>query len=274
MNSKTNPPDMNSASIPNQELELDIDANYAVEIAPDVYWVGFYDAHENLHCNPYLIRHDGDSILIDPGSVPDFPVVARKVFSIIPAESISTFILQHQDPDLCAAVPIFEDLKPDYTHKVISVKSTSYFIHHYGVKGDLIRLDLKAGKPYDYTTDAGRKLQFYWTPYAHSFGAMMTYDIASGVLFTSDILGGLGSEWELYHNEQALENMKSFMQLIMPNNQVLRYSLRLIASVGARLICPQHGQIIPAKDLPQISKALWDLPCGMDLIDDPMLREL
>ncbi|MCR9142454.1 MAG: hypothetical protein NXI24_09400 [bacterium] len=270
---KTNPA-ANPAANPAQDLELDIDANYAVEIAPDVYWVGFYDQHEQLHCNPYLIRHDGDSILIDPGSVPDFPVVARKVFSIIPAESISTFILQHQDPDLCAAVPIFEDLKPDYHHKVISVQSTSYFVHHYGVKGELIRLSLSAGEAYEYETGSGRKLQFYWTPYAHSFGAMMTFDVASGCLFTSDILGGLGAEWELYHNDQALDNMKSFMQLIMPSNQVLRYSLRLIEQVGARLICPQHGQIIQAEDLPRIVESLWDLPCGMDLIDDPILRNL
>jgi flavorubredoxin len=257
-----------------QDLQLEIDANYAVEIAPDVYWVGFYDEHEKLHCNPYLIRHNGDSILIDPGSVPDFPVVARKVFSIIPVESISTFILQHQDPDLCASVPIFEDLKGNLNHDVISVSATAYFVHHYGVKGNLVRLDLPAGRALDYTTPGGRELSFIWTPYAHSFGAMMTYDKASGVLFSSDILGGLGVEWELYHNEQALLNMKSFMQLIMPTNRILRYSLRLIQSFGAKLICPQHGQIIHAKDLPAIVDALWDLPCGLDRIEDSVLREI
>ena len=257
-----------------QDLQLDIDANYAVEIAPDIFWVGFYDEHEQLHCNPYLIRQGNESILIDPGSVPDFPVVARKVFSIVPAESISTFILQHQDPDLCAAVPIFEDLKASYEHQVISVKSTSYFVHHYGVKGELIRLDLKAGQPLKYKTPSGRELHFYWTPYAHSFGAMMTYDVTSGALFTSDILGGLGADWELYHNDAALKNMKQFMQLIMPTNQIMRYSLKLIEKINPQLICPQHGQIIPGADYPAIMRTLWDLPCGIDLIDDPLLQNL
>ena len=256
------------------DIRIDIDTNYAVEIAPDVHWVGFYDEDEKLHCNPYLIRNNPDSILIDAGSVPDFPVVARKVFSIVSADSISTFVLQHQDPDLCAAVPIFEDLKTNQNHSVISVKSTSYFIHHYGVKGDLVRLDLKAGTALDYTTPGGRQLQFYWTPYAHSFGAMMTYDVKSGALFTSDILGGLGADWELYHNDRALENMKSFMQMIMPNNRILRYCLLLIKKVNARLICPQHGQIIKGEDFPRIAEVLWDLPCGMDLIDDPLLNEI
>lgn len=256
------------------ELQLDIDANYAVEIAPGIYWVGFFDEHEQLHCNPFLIRHNDESILIDPGSVPDFPVVARKVFSIAPAESISTFILQHQDPDLCAAVPIFEDLKTERNHDILSVKETSYFIHHYGVKGTLQRLDLKPGKALPYSTPGGRELHFYLTPYAHSFGAMMTYDVASGALFTSDILGGLGAEWELYHNDQALENMKRFMQIIMPENRILRYCLRMIADIKPTIICPQHGQMIKAADFPAILEALWDLPCGIDLIDDPLFLEM
>lgn len=253
-----------------QDLQLEVDTRYSVEIAPDIFWVGFYDEHEQLHCNPYLIKNGDESILIDAGSVPDFPVVARKIFSIVPAESLKTFILQHQDPDLCAAVPIFEDLKEKVDHDVISMQGTSYLIHHYGIRGNLVRIPHEPSV--QHVTRGGRELEFIWTPYAHSFGAMMTLDKATNTLFTSDILGGLGSDWELYHSAAAMQNMKQFMQLIMPSNRVLRYALRLIERVGADRICPQHGQLIPGNQFPGIMQELWDLPCGMDLIDAEALK--
>ncbi|MFO1479522.1 MAG: hypothetical protein U1F40_04915 [Turneriella sp.] len=90
-----------------EAVELQIDTTHAVEIAKNVYWIGFYDEEEKLHCNPFLIKNGPETILIDPGSLPHFPVVARKAFALASADSISSIVLQHQDPDLCAAVPIF-----------------------------------------------------------------------------------------------------------------------------------------------------------------------
>ncbi|MCZ8237967.1 MAG: MBL fold metallo-hydrolase [Leptospiraceae bacterium] len=253
-----------------QELQIDIDTNYAVEIADGVYWVGFYSEEDALHCNPYLIKSNESGILIDPGSVPDFPIVARKVFSIIQAQAIDTIILQHQDPDLCAGVPIFEDLRNDYEHVIISEIRASYLIKHYGVKG---HLHMVSPENSTYTTPNGRKLEFLMTPFAHFAGAIMTYDMKSKVLFTSDILGGLGADWELYHTDQALANMKKFLSLYMPSNLALRYALLKIRSVDAEIIAPQHGQIIKRQQLDTIIQSLWDLKCGLDLIDDDFMRK-
>lgn len=254
-----------------QSVELEIDTDHAVEVARDVYWVGFYDKSEQLHCNPYMIRNGQETILIDPGSVPDFPTVARKVFGLVPVETITTIVLQHQDPDLCASVPIFEDLKEQYDIDVLSMAGTAYLIHHYGIKGNLVRLEHGRSTR---TTKGGRELQFIWTPYAHSFGAMMTYDPASGTLFTSDILGGLGSTWALYHDPGALDNMRAFMSLIMPSREIFRYSMETIRSVNAEIIAPQHGQIIRREQLDGIIQELWDLPCGMDKIDNDIIRKV
>jgi flavorubredoxin len=254
-----------------QEIQIDIDTNYAVEIAENVFWVGFYSEEDALHCNPYLIKSKTSGILIDPGSVPDFPIVARKVFSIIQPQAIDTIILQHQDPDLCAGVPIFEDLRNDYNHHIISEVRASYLIKHYGVKGKLYMVSPDNAS---YTTKEGRLLQFLMTPFAHFAGAIMTYDPKSKVLFTSDILGGLGKDWELYHNDVALDNMKKFLSLYMPSNQALRYALLKIRSVDAEIIAPQHGQIIKKQQLDQIINSLWDLKCGLDLIDDEFMRKV
>ncbi len=252
-----------------QELTIDIDTNYAVEIADGVYWVGFYSEEDSLHCNPYLIKTREAAILIDPGSVPDFPIVARKVFSIVQPQSIDTIILQHQDPDLCAGVPIFEDMRNDYNHTIISEIRAAYLIKHYGVKG---KLHMVTPENNTYTTKDGRELLFLTTPFAHFAGAIMTFDKTSRVLFTSDILGGLGKDWELYHTDKALANMKNFLSLYMPSNQALRYALLKIQSVDAEIIAPQHGQIIKREQLKDIIDYLWNLPCGLDLIQDDFMK--
>ncbi|RHX80008.1 MBL fold metallo-hydrolase [Leptospira yasudae] len=253
-----------------RELTLEIDTNYAVEIAEDVYWIGFYDERESLHCNPYMIKNGDSTILIDPGSIPDFPVVARKIFSLVAPDSIETIILQHQDPDLCANVPIFEDLRGDTQVQLVAETRTVYLIKHYGVKGSVVRI---GDSLTDFESPSGRKLQFISTPFAHSPGAMITYDVKSKVLFTSDILGGLGKEWALYHDARALDNMKAFMQAYIPSNLALRYALLRIQSFDAEVIAPQHGQIIRKEQLPSIIEELWNLPCGLDLIKDDMIQK-
>lgn len=250
-------------------LPVELDTNLAIEIAPDIFWTGYFMEDEALHCNPYLIKNGKDSILIDPGSVPDFPVVGRKIFSIVQPHWISTIILNHQDPDLCASVPIFESLRSNYDYNVIAHTKTIYLLKHYGIQGHFYRVDHDFT---DYTTPGGRKLQFIMTPFAHFAGALMTYDVSSKVLFTGDILGGVGAEWQLYHNEEALKNMKVFMQGFMPSNRALRYALLKIQSCGAELFAPQHGQIIRKDQLPEIIDMLWNLPCGLDLIDDDTMK--
>ena len=52
--------------MPNKRIK---DYDEAVEVAPGIYWVGFYDKKARLHCNPYvIIDTSGEAILIDPGS--------------------------------------------------------------------------------------------------------------------------------------------------------------------------------------------------------------
>jgi flavorubredoxin len=182
----------------------------------------------------------------------------------------SILILQHQDPDLCAGVPIFEDMRNDYDHTIISEVRASYLIKHYGVKG---HLHMVSPENPNFTTKDGRKIEFLMTPFAHFAGAIMTYDPKSKVLFTSDVLGGLGKDWELYHNDTALANMKKFLSLYMPSNKALRYALLKILSVDADIIAPQHGQIIRKNQLDGIVNSLWDLKCGLDLVDDEFMAK-
>ena len=69
------------------------------EVADGVYWVGFADRKAGFSNNPYLLVGGDEAILIDPGSVLHYHVVAKKVLEVVRPEQIATIIVQHQDPD-------------------------------------------------------------------------------------------------------------------------------------------------------------------------------
>ena len=115
------------------------DYGKAIELFPQIYWVGFWDRDSGLHCNPYLIVDGDEAVLIDPGSPLDFEAVYAKVTSIVPLERIKYVVLQHQDPDLCASVPLFEErgLKA----QIATHWRASMLIRFYGVKSPFYRVN-------------------------------------------------------------------------------------------------------------------------------------
>ncbi|MCK7469517.1 MAG: MBL fold metallo-hydrolase [Desulfomicrobium escambiense] len=173
-----------------------IDYERAVEIAKGVYWVGFYDTQSGLHCNPFLIVDGDEAVVIDGGSRPDFPTVMMKILQTgISPKQIRALIYQHYDPDLCGSLPSFEDIIGRKDLRVISAAASNMFIRHYAVKSKLEALE-NIGSRFEFSS--GRVLQFIKTPYAHSQGSHVTFDAASGILFSSDLFGSYGSEWSLY----------------------------------------------------------------------------
>ena len=86
-----------------------------VAITREIYWVGFYDEEAHLHCNPYLLIDEQDVVLFDPGSIPHFPIVMRKVIDLVKPSDISLIVACHQDPDVCGNLAVMEDVigRPD-----------------------------------------------------------------------------------------------------------------------------------------------------------------
>jgi len=69
------------------------------------------------------------------------------------------------------------------------------FIRHYTAASKLVSLnELK----FEYTFSSGQKIHFTKTPYAHAAGSFVTFDTKTKVLFTGDLFGRYGKDWELY----------------------------------------------------------------------------
>ncbi len=233
----------------------------AVEIADNIYWVGYTDHKSAMQCNPYLIIDGEEAVVIDGGSRPDFPTVMMKILSTgIAPSAISALIYQHYDPDLCGSVPHFEDIISRHDLKIIASKSDHMFIRHYSVSSALVSLD---ELDHQFRFSSGRTLRFIPTPYAHNAGSYTTFDERSGVLFSSDLFGSYGVEWDLFMELSPecrgcndydrcpkekplcpLPDILRFHRKIFPSERALRFALEQMARVPFSMIAPQHGRII------------------------------
>ena len=244
-----------------QPKKDDIDLERSVEFAEGVYWVGYYDEQAGLHCNPYLIVDNDEALVIDGGSRPDFATVMMKILQTgIAPNQIKGLLYQHYDPDLCGSIPNFEDIIKRDDLRIISDSANLMFIRHYSVSNPLLPIS-KINHQYKFSS--GRTLQFIKTPYSHSGGSFVTFDPQTGILFSSDLFGSLGLQWELFLNLRPecmdcfhlsncpvkrticpINDILNFHRSVMPSAKALKYALEQILDVPFTMIAPQHGSII------------------------------
>lgn len=238
------------------------DYNYdeAIEVAPGVYWVGFYDKDAIFSCNPYLIVDGDEAVLIDAGSITHFPFVAQKVFSIIEPAKISHLIFHHMDPDLCAAAPLFKNIinRPDL--KIIAHHRASLLINYYFQ--EKINFYNPEKNNNILKLSSGRILKFISAHYLHTPGTINTYDETTKILFSSDIFGAFTPKWQLYADNNYFEKMRGFHENYMPNKELIEKYLDKVKQHDLELICPQHGSIIKKEFIKSSISALENFKYG------------
>ena len=216
--------------------------DHAIEIAPNVWWIGYNTDVIWARTNPYLIVEANEAVLIDPGSMVDFEIVKRKVEDVIPITNLKYIVLHHQDPDLCGSTSAFEKLT---TLFVVTTTRAALFCRHYGISSFSETID---GDNQTITFKTGRKLRFFLTPYCHSPMAMVTYDEQNKILFSSDIFSAFNIVWRLYADmldqQQYLDDVKRFMEPYMASNEAVMNFISKVEPLEINMICPQHGSII------------------------------
>jgi len=208
------------------------------EISEGIYWVGFADRHAGFSNNPYLITGNDEALLIDPGSLLHYHVVAKKVLEVVRPEQITTIIVQHQDPDLCASIPKFEALI-EHPIRVVVPGRAALFMPYYGITSELV-----VPRDRDTLALAGREFQFHFTPYVHFAEAMMTWDPATGTLFASDVFAALTTDWRLFADSDYVEATRAFVEPYVGSQHAWRTALERVRALKPKRICPQHGSII------------------------------
>ena len=232
-----------------------------VELGDGVHWVGYTETDSVFRTNAYIITSGDEAVLIDAGSAVYFDSMSKQIEKIVDVTKINYFIQHHQDPDLCASLPLWE--KKIGPRKIYAHTKANILIWHYGVASELVNVD-----------DVGwelklsdRILKFIFMPYMHSPGEIMTYDPKTKILFSGDIFGGLSMDWNLYANEYYMDAMETFMENYMPSSEIVNENLKRIDGLDIDMICPQHGSIIPKNGVDKAVKTLKELECGSYLYE-------
>ncbi len=237
------------------------DIGRAVEIGERVWWVGQYMPDDIFQCNAYLVERGDRSVLIDPGGRLTFEKVRSKVEEVIPFSNVRYFICHHQDPDITASLKLIDDI-PDLHPEaaIVTHWRARALIKHYALKLPVIEVE-ESGWQLDL---GGRLLLFVFTPYLHFPGAFCTFDVESGILFSSDIFGGMTRDWSLVaRDESYFEDIRPFHEHYMPGREILLHGLLKLEELPLRMIAPQHGSLLYGGLISFVMGRLKQLDCGI-----------
>lgn len=231
-----------------------------------IYNIGNSKTRNGLDCNPYLLVDGDEAILFDPGSKNDFKFVFESIKSLIDINMIKYIVLHHQDADMCASVPLFEDAGLEFM--IVTSWRAMTLIEYYGVKSKYYLLEENEHR---LELSSGRTFDFIRTPYLHFPGAFVTYDKETKSLFSSDIFGAFTFNRTLIADDNYMGKMLTFHENYMPSNSILRPVMDTLLKYDIDRILPQHGSMI--LDEPQkYIEALRELECGVLL--SPIKKDL
>jgi flavorubredoxin len=173
-------------------------------------------------------------------------------------------MFSHQDPDVCASLPSWMEFNPGL--KVVVPSLWVRFLPHYmaynvqyvPVPDEGLSLKLKSGA----------ELTCITAPYLHSPGNMVTYDSASGFLFSGDIGAGLYKDGKFRLAvddwEEHKSSMQGFHQRYLGSTRAVRGFLAKLNGHRLTAILPQHGAIMKGAEVNGFVSWLRELPCGAD----------
>ena len=258
------------------QQDTNLETDY-VKIAEGTYWVGKRPSDEIFFANPYLRTSSGQSpgdsdfnLLIDPGSSKDFSVVQSKVSQVIGSvKNVDSVFINHQDPDVGSSVGLMLGRYTPDAH-VLCTEDTWRLVHYYNIpRKRFVPLEKY---PDGIKLPSGDVVLPVPSPFCHFVGAMMLYDPNTRVLFSGDLFGGLTDRGAtgLYADESDWTGMRAFHQIYMPTKTAVQNAIDNIRALDppVKTIAPQHGRVIAGDYVQEFMERLYDLPVGLDILDD------
>ncbi|MDQ7788341.1 MAG: FprA family A-type flavoprotein [Thermodesulfovibrionales bacterium] len=230
----------------------------AVEIKPDIYWVGAIDwAIRDFHgyvtpngtsYNNYLILDD-QITLLDTVKYDFADVTIDNIKSLVDPARIKNIIINHIENDHVTSIEKIMALTPHAT----------IYITEKGRKGldrffDISKWDIKIVKSGDSLNIGKRTLLFLETPMLHWPDSMMTYVKEDKLLISQDgfgqhlaSAGRFDDEFISCSSESALEDAVKdyYANILMPFGILIKSKIAEIQKLGLEIdmIAPDHGVI-------------------------------
>lgn len=231
----------------------------AVEIKPNIYWVGGIDWDiRNFHgyqtprgttYNAYLIK-DEQTVLIDTVKNYMFDEMLERIQSVVNPKDIDLIISNHVEMDHSGCLPHMQEIAPN-AMVLTSTNGEKGLTKHYHSK-----LNIEVVSSGSIRSIGKRTLQFFHIPMVHWPDSMVTYSPKDHLLFPNDAFGQhLASsqrfddnfEWGILREEAA----KYYANIVMPYGDQVIAALKATQNLSIDMIAPSHG-IIWRSHIPQI----------------------
>ncbi|MDH5467523.1 MAG: FprA family A-type flavoprotein [Candidatus Aminicenantes bacterium] len=227
----------------------------AVEIKPDVYWIGVNDrttdlfeglwpiTNEGVSYNSYLID-DEKKAIIDLTKSFKGDEYLNQIDELIDISKVDYVVVNHMEPDHSGILRTLKRIAPQVT-LLGSAKTKEMLESFFSIKENVRVVNdgdtLSLGK---------RTLKFFSTPFLHWPETMMTYEVSQRILFPCDAFGGYGAIRGAIFDDQCRD-------FEFYEREALRYYVNIVANFSARVlgaieklaglpvdvIAPSHGLI-------------------------------
>ncbi len=227
----------------------------AIEIKPDVYWIGVNDrttdlfeglwpiAKEGVSYNSYLIN-DEKKAIVDLAKGLKTDEFFSHVAEIVDLAEIDYVVINHMEPDHTGVLHTLRRIAPGATI-LGSAKTKGMLESFYGITDNVEVVEdgemLPLGK---------KTLQFFSTPFVHWPETMMTYETSHRILFSCDAFGSYGAlRGALFDDEctdldfYQKESLRYYVNIVAKFSRPVLRAIKKLADVPVEIIAPSHGLI-------------------------------
>ena len=227
----------------------------AVEIRPDIYWIGVDDRttdlfeglwpieEEGVSYNSYLINDEKKAIIDLTKSLKADNLLAH-IDEVTDVSSIDYIVVNHMEPDHSGLLRTFRRIAPDVV-LLGSEKTKDMLARFYGITDNVHVVE--DGE----TLSLGRRtLQFFSAPFVHWPETIVTYEISDQILFACDAFGGYGALGGTIFDDQCTdpefyerESLRYYVNIVARFSRPVLRAIEKLSDVPIKIIAPSHGLI-------------------------------
>ena len=227
----------------------------AIQIKPDVYWIGVNDritdlfeglwhiSNEGVSYNSYLVNDEKIAIIDLIKSFKGDEYFAQ-IEELTHISRIDYVVINHMEPDHSGLLRTLRRVAPNVT--LIGSEKTRNMLQDFFS----ISKNVHVIKDGDTLSLGQRTLQFFMTPFLHWPETMMTYEASNRILFPCDAFGGYGAiRGAIFDDECKSPDFYQKEALRYYVNIVANYSTRVLSAIdklsdiSVDVIAPSHGLI-------------------------------